>query len=602
MGLRTTPPHKPKSRFRLKSWPEWFASVSKRKTSSSETPPLAGYRADLLLSDDRRERWLESSPLARFVAERPKVHAEAVKSERSELPTLESLADATAATEASILDGLSALLTLLALPAFDDDSRNERLDAILSAARRQDFTLEPENARAAARSVLIGIELPLLAAATLPESAVAIQLGELGAKNAGIFLDERFDGDGLTGGHLASEYPAIAASLMRSAAMGLNYPASRAERGWLNHERRHQVEMFAWHLWRIVRGDGTLALPDVYGRVAVGDAIDFAAPLARDSEEADALQKIANRIRKRKLEKRTGTLIVDPMSYSGWAEQGVLRASEKLAAPRFVLNFAEKRYIAELLDRGEPIMTGDVETALTIDGEPAAQVGAWQEVCWHSDDEGDYLELEAAFAGDVRVQRQVYLDRQEQICLLADSLLLERSSEIVHEMRWTCAPKILVQANDETAELLLDGPATATTLFPLAAAEWREAPSPCRLTVETKEGREALTMTYRGKGEGAFVPWCFHFTGSRRGIPVTWRRLTVAENREPVPADQGAGYRVQVGDDQWIVYRSLDGPANRTLLGQNLVSEFYLARFLEDGSVEKMLELQPDDEAEGGEN
>lgn len=600
MGLRSTPPHKSKSRFRLKSWPEWFAAVGKRKASSSDTPPLAAYRADLLLSDDRRERWLESSPLARFVVERPKVHAEAVRSELSDLPALRSLAEFVEPTESSFLDALSALLALLTLPAFDDDSRKDRLEAIHAAAHRQDFVLEPAGALAAARSVLIGIELPLLAAATFPESSLAKELGELGATNAGLLLDERFDGDGLIGGHLAAEFPAIAASLMRSAAMGLHYPASRAERGWLNPDRRHQVEMLAWHLWRMVRGDGTLALPDIYGRVAVGDAIDFAAPLARDSEEADALQRIAARIRKRKLEKRTGTLIVDPMSYSGWAEQGVLRASEKLAAPRFVLNFAENRYVAELLDRGEPILTGDIETTLTIDGQSAPQTGSWQEVCWHSDDEGDYLELEAAFGGDVRVQRQVFLDRQEQIFLLADSLLLERSADIVHEMRWTCAPKILAQANDETAELLLDGPSTATTLFPLAAAEWKEAPSPCRLTIAAKEGRDSLQMTYRSRGEGAFVPWCFHFTGSKRGIPVTWRRLTVAENREPIPADQGAGFRVQVGDDQWIVYRSLDGPGNRTLLGQNLVSEFYLARFLEDGSVEKMLELQPDEEESQG--
>ncbi|HEV7278640.1 MAG TPA: hypothetical protein VGN57_00390 [Pirellulaceae bacterium] len=598
MGLRSTPPHKSKSRFRLKSWAEWFASVSKRRKSSPETPPLAAYRADLLLSEDRRDRWLEASPLARFVAERPKVHAEAVKSELSELPTLDSLSDADAATEAGLLGGLSALLTLLTLPAFDDDSRKERLEAIRAAARRQDFSLEPESPLAAARSVLVGIELPMLAAACFPESSLATELGEAGAKNAGTLLDERFDGDGLIGGNLAAEYPLIAASLMRSAAIGLNYPSSRAERGWLNSERRHQIEMLAWHLWRMVRADGTLALPDIYGRVAVGDAIDFAAPLVRDTEEGDALHRIANRIRKRKVEKRTGSLIVDPMSYSGWAEQGVLRASEKLAAPRLVLNFAEKRYVAELLDRGEPILTGDIETKLTIDGQPAPQEGAWQEVCWHSDDEGDYLELEAAFAGGVRVQRQVFLDRQEQLFLLADSLLLERPAEIVHEMRWTCAPKILAQAPAETNELLLDGPATATTLFPLAAAEWREAPSSCRLSVETREGRESLRMVYRSKGEGAFVPWCFHFTGSRRGIPVTWRRLTVAENREVIPADQAAGYRVQVGDDQWVVYRSLDGPANRTLLGQNLVSEFYLARFLEDGAVEKILELQPDDENE----
>lgn len=603
MGLRSTPPHKSKSRFRLKSWPEWFASVAKRKKSSPETPPLAAYRADLLLSDERRERWIEASPLARFVADRSKLPAQAARSELSELPKLESLVDADAATEANLFESLSALLTLLALPAFDDDSQKERLEAVRAAARRQDFSLEFESPLAAARSVLLGVELPLLAAATFPESSLATELGGLGALNAAALLDEFFDGDGLIRGHLAAEYPSIAASLMRSAAIGLNYPASRAERGWLNSDRRHQIEMLAWHLWRMVRADGTLALPDLYGRVAVGDAVDFAAPLARDSEEADALRRIANRIRKRKVEKRTGTLIVDPMSYSGWAEQAVLRANEKLAAPRLVLNFAEKRYVAELLDRGEPILAGDVETTLTIDGQPAPQAGAWEEVCWHSDDEGDYLELEAAFAGGVRVQRQVFLDRQEQIFLLADSLLLERSAEIVHEMRWTCAPKVLVQATAETNELLLDGPATATTLFPLAAAEWREAPSACRLAVETKEGRDSLRMVYRAKGEGAFVPWCFHFTGSKRGIPVTWRRLTVAENREVIPADQAAGYRVQVGDDQWIVYRSLDGPANRTLLGQNLVSEFYLARFLEDGSVEKMLELQPDDEAaDGGES
>ena len=35
----------------------------------------------------------------------------------------------------------------------------------------------------------------------------------------------------------------------------------------------------------------------------------------------------------------------------------------------------------------------------------------------------------------------------------------------------------------------------------------------------TVGGREALRMSYRGKGAAAFVPWCFHFTGSRRGIP-----------------------------------------------------------------------------------
>lgn len=603
MGLRSTPPRKAKTRFRLKSWGEWFAAVAKRGASTHDTPPLSAYRLDLALSDERRARWLESSRLARYVAESPKAHAEAAKSELDDaLADSSSHRAAEAASESSLVAALDFLQTLLVLPAFHEELREERLEAVSKIAKKQELTGNQASALVILQGLLVGVEAPLLAAASFPESKRAAKLAELASRNASRFIDERLDGDGMIAGRLAEEYPLIAASLMRCAAVALALPGSHPARSWLDKDRRHQIEMLPWHLWRLVRADGTLALPQIYSRIAVGETIDFAAQLVRDGEESEALKRIANRLRKRKLEKRTGTLIVDPMCYSGWAEQAVLRTNEKLAAPRFVLNFSQKRYRAELLDRGEPILSGDIETTLTIDGQAAPQTGDWHEVCWHSDDEGDYLELEATFGESVRVQRQVYLDRQEQIFLLADALLLERSAEIVHEMRWTCAPKILVQSFDETTELLLDGPSTATTVFPLAAAEWREAPSACRLSVETVGAVEALQMVYRGKGEGAFVPWCFHFTGSRRGIPVTWRKLTIAEDRHPIPSDQAAGYRVQVGDDQWMVYRSLDGVFNRTLLGQNINSEFYLARFLEDGTVEKMLELQPDEEEGDGES
>ena len=39
--------------------------------------------------------------------------------------------------------------------------------------------------------------------------------------------------------------------------------------------------------------------------------------------------------------------------------------------------------------------------------------------------------------------------------------------------------------------------------------------------------------------------------------PVTWRQLTVAENLSIQPADVAVGYRVQIGADQWLFYRSL---------------------------------------------
>jgi hypothetical protein len=43
--------------------------------------------------------------------------------------------------------------------------------------------------------------------------------------------------------------------------------------------------------------------------------------------------------------------------------------------------------------------------------------------------------------------------------------------------------------------------------------------------------------------------------------PLTWRRITVAENLALVPREVAAAYRVQVGREQWLFYRSLAAAA-----------------------------------------
>ena len=73
----------------------------------------------------------------------------------------------------------------------------------------------------------------------------------------------------------------------------------------------------------------------------------------------------------------------------------------------------------------------------------------------------------------------------------------------------------------------------------------------------------------------------------------TWRQqLTVAEQLLNQPRDVAAGYRVQFGKRQWLIYRSLAKAANRTLLGVNLSTEFLLARFGRDGEIETVLEIE----------
>jgi hypothetical protein len=75
---------------------------------------------------------------------------------------------------------------------------------------------------------------------------------------------------------------------------------------------------------------------------------------------------------------------------------------------------------------------------------------------------------------------------------------------------------------------------------------------------------------------------------------LTWRQLAVAENLRRVSDNTAVGYRVQLGSEQWLIYRSFTRFGNRTVLGQNLSSEFFCGRFLPDGTTEMLIEIELD--------
>ena len=74
--------------------------------------------------------------------------------------------------------------------------------------------------------------------------------------------------------------------------------------------------------------------------------------------------------------------------------------------------------------------------------------------------------------------------------------------------------------------------------------------------------------------------------------PRTWRSLTVAENLEIVPKDLAVAFRVQIGKQQWLFYRSLARTGNRTFLGENVVDEFYAGRIDLKGNVQSLAEVE----------
>src|SRR5262249_27676705 len=78
----------------------------------------------------------------------------------------------------------------------------------------------------------------------------------------------------------------------------------------------------------------------------------------------------------------------------------------------------------------------------------------------------------------------------------------------------------------------------------------------------------------------------------RQRRPLTWRRLTVAENLGIVPRDVATAYRIQVGHEQWLVYRSLAKTGNRSVLGHNTLASFACSRILASGETDEILAIE----------
>jgi hypothetical protein len=122
----------------------------------------------------------------------------------------------------------------------------------------------------------------------------------------------------------------------------------------------------------------------------------------------------------------------------------------------------------------------------------------------------------------------------------------------------------------------------------LALPEWRAGAANGSLA--DNQGR--LTLAQAGDGENLLAGLFIDVDPTRIRKPLTWRQLTVAADREIVAADVAVGYRVRIGQQQWLIYRSLAAPDIRTVLGKNLMHELFVGRFLRQGGTETLLEIE----------
>jgi hypothetical protein len=178
--------------------------------------------------------------------------------------------------------------------------------------------------------------------------------------------------------------------------------------------------------------------------------------------------------------------------------------------------------------------------------------------------------------------------REDQFIFLADAVFGPHSGKLDYRGLLPLADGMEFHADRQHTEGSIHGKKKLATVLPPALSEWQTPGDSGHLRIQ--DGK--LELSQKAVGCNLFAPLFIDLKNRRFEKPLTWRQLTVADSLAIQPPDIAAGFRVMIGKEQWLIYRSLSPKANRTLLGHNLSSEFLLARFLKKGEVQSLIEVE----------
>lgn len=430
-----------------------------------------------------------------------------------------------------------------------------------------------------AQQLLAG-ELPISLAYFLEEVTACRQLAKSGRQALSEGILELLDGEGVLSGQNWRLARTLLSCWTRAAALG-----RQSKKGAFSDEALAQFEWLVRQSLRFSRVDGSQMLtPD--SAVNCLPLLNAVVELSDDAVD----HVIANCVLPGRNAKGQSRRLPEAGCYSQWAQVALLRPDWSPLGERLAVNFADGSIQAELTSGRHVLFSGLCDPSLHIDGQPLEVVDPWQEVCWFTDDDVDYLELEADLTGGWRVQRQLLMAREDHFLFMADAILGQSPANIQYACTWPAPPQLSYRPEKETRECTIVGNnKPLAVVFPLALGEWRSDGWDHGEFRPTEDGLQLRQQTY---GRGLYAPLFLDLKTSRLKRQRTWRQLTVGEGLHRPPPDVAVGYRVQVGNLQWLVYRSLADIASRTLLGQNFYNEFVLARFGRDGESESLIEIE----------
>lgn len=427
-------------------------------------------------------------------------------------------------------------------------------------------------------------ELPLALCYNFPEIQPCRDLRASARGELSTAIVELLDGEGMIGSKHLDEMVPLLASWTRCRMMGENW-----KKGAWNSDAEVQYEWAVRQALRFLRSDGA----PVFSRNSRGrlDLELFQASLRQtgDKEDFAAAQMTLPGGGFGAAKKVDPDDLPSPAANSEWAGVALLRRNWSRQSERLAVKYGESDIELELCCGEDILLTGVWDAEVRVDQKPIRQPYDWEEVCWYSDDDVDYLEIETELAPDFRLQRQLLLAREDRFLILTDIILgTDVAGTIDYRGHLPLAEGVEFLPENDTREGILRGGKRSCLVVPLALPEWRDAHAVGALS----SGHGRLTLSQQLHGRNLCCPLFIDLDPRRLLKQRTWRQLTVAESLEIVPADVAVSYRMQCGKAQWLYYRSLLEPANRSVLGQNLASDCMVGRFFKDGEVEELLEIE----------
>ncbi len=427
-------------------------------------------------------------------------------------------------------------------------------------------------------------ELPMALGFVLPELTSCQQLAQQGGRTVSHGLIELTDGEGV----LQGKYSGIARPLFAcwTRCLLLGEKDARIDGGAAN-----QFRWLVQQMLRQCRADGSQLLSSSAAGAWTKNLFRAALDWSGDEEDRRiASVALPGRAFSGKKGRVRGSIarLPSPTLYSEWAEYGVLRSSWDRESVRLAVDFSHSACATELAVGRHVLWSGATNLQVTREGVPLFPTSAWTETCRYADEDVEYLELEIALGDSLSLERQFLLAPRDGFCLIADALVGETSQRLSYRLTLPLTPGTDIYNADATRELFLHRDDRVAGVLPLSLPEWSAAPTPGMLQQSTN-GLELRLETAASK---LYAPLFINFHRKRLRSELTWRQLTVAEKLEIQSSATAVGYRVQIGKKQWLFYRSLAAAGNRTVLFQNLSSQFLVGRFGKTGDVETIIEIE----------